>query len=396
MENLFRKYLNNQCTPREVKELLQYFSASENETALRDLIGGTLEVADAETEVGLSEKVFEEIRKQIDEEKAKFVPLFKRTGFRVAAAAVLLIGVIIGYSLLNRNDSENDKKETAKTNVAKPDIAPGGDKAILTLADGSQIILDNAVNGDLAAQGNVKLVKLDGQIAYNSVGSPLKDGEEVLFNTISTPRGGQYQLVLADGSKVWLNAASSLRFPASFVGNERRVELTGEGYFEVAKYSGMPFKVSVAGKEEVEVLGTHFNINAYSNEATIKTTLLEGSVKVSVTGSGLAANDSRLLSSGQQSQLTTNGQFIVERQVDLNEVIAWKNGKFDFKELDIQTTMRQIERWYDVEVSYRGAITDEEFIGVISRNVNISQILEMLEKTGAVKFEIEGKRIIVK
>jgi len=197
-------------------------------------------------------------------------------------------------------------------------------------------------------------------------------------------------LTLSDGSKVWLNAASSLRYPASFVGNERKVELTGEGYFEVAKNASMPFKVNVAGKGEVEVLGTYFNINSYADEATINTTLLEGKVKVS------ALNNQQTLSPGQQAQIAGDGQINLNKNVNVEAVMAWKNGKFIFENADIKSVMRQVEKWYDVEIVFNGNITTEEFVGIISRNVNVSQILKMLEKTGTVKFEIEGKRIIVK
>ena len=202
-------------------------------------------------------------------------------------------------------------------------------------------------------------------------------------------------MVLADGSKVWLNAASSLRFPATFTGSERKVELTGEGYFEVAKNAAMPFKVDVAGKGEVEVLGTHFNINAYEDEATINTTLLEGKIKLTATDSRLPAHDSWLLSPGQQAQLSANGGISLNRNPDTEEVMAWKNGKFHFGEAaDIQTIMRQIARWYDVQVEYKGKVT-EHIGGTISRNVNVSKVLEMLEMTGTVNFWVNGKKVTV-
>jgi transmembrane sensor len=394
MQNLFRKYLDNQCSPEELKELLQHFNAGENEILLRSLIAERLELIDKDDDQSkwtlATDKVYVAIKKHINGEKIKVVPVFRKRWFQIAAAAVLILCGFVLYNMVGKNNSP--QQEIVKTKTEQQDIAPGGNKAVLTLADGSQIILDSAANGNLASQGNAKVIKLDGQLAYNTSGS----STEVLYNTITTPKGGQYQLVLADGSKVWLNAASSLRYPATFSGNERKVELTGEGYFEIAKNSSMPFRVNVAGKSEVEVLGTHFNINAYSDEVSINTTLLEGIVKVSATGSGLTTKDSKLLSPGQQAQQNSTGQIAVKKNNDIDEVMAWKNGKFIFQDADIQSIMRQIERWYDVEVSFNGNITKEQFVGLIPRNVNISQILKMLEKTGTVKFEIVGKKVIVK
>ncbi|HQW45168.1 MAG TPA: FecR domain-containing protein, partial [Chitinophagaceae bacterium] len=277
------------------------------------------------------------------------------------------------------------KTPIVKTTPEKNDVAPGGNKAILTLADGSTIILDNAANGSLTEQGNTKVIKLDdGQLAYNTLN---EKPTEIVYNTISTPRGGQYQLTLADGTKVWLNAASTLRFPATFSGNERKVELTGEGYFEVAKNAAMPFKVSV-NNMTVEVLGTHFNINSYSDEASIKTTLLEGAVKVT---NGDAV---QMLSPSNQAQLTADGEIRLNRNVDIEDVVAWKNGIFNFSGTAIENIMRQISRWYDLDVSYEGAISKETFSGVVSRNSNLSQVLKIMEQAG-VKFKIEGKKIIV-
>lgn len=343
-----------------------------------------------------AKKLLERIREKINS-TGKPAKIIRMNFWKKAVAAAVIVMLGTGTFLLLNNKRE---KEIAKVNPYKPkpiDIAPGGNKAVLTLADGSQIILDSAANGNLASQGNTNVIKLDnGQLTYNGSGSPLGDGGEVLYNTISTPRGGQYQLVLADGTKVWLNAASSLRFPASFTGGERKVELKGEGYFEVAKNTSMPFKVNVAGKEEVEVLGTHFNINSYVDETIINTTLLEGKVKViSVINSELKTQNSQLLSPGQQAQLTATGQIFINKSPAIDEVMAWKNGKFQFGEsADIATIMRQIARWYDVEVEYKGTVT-EHIGGTISRDVKVSKVLEMLEMTGSVKFQMSGRKVIV-
>ncbi|HQW44934.1 MAG TPA: FecR domain-containing protein, partial [Chitinophagaceae bacterium] len=207
-----------------------------------------------------------------------------------------------------------------------------------------------------------------------------------------TPRGGQYQVTLSDGTQVWLNAASSIRFPVVFTGTERKVEITGEAYFEVAKNKAMPFKVT-AGSSEVEVLGTHFNINSYTDEPYIKTTLLEGSVKVTVPASA-AGQSSKILQYGQQTAVNKEGKISVLNNADLEEAVAWKNGRFQFKSADLKTILRQISRWYDADVEYRGNV-NIHFTGQLPRNDNVNKVFEKLALTGEVNFKVEGKKIIV-
>lgn len=307
----------------------------------------------------------------------------------MTAAAAIVLMLTAGYWFYSQQKTGTTQQPVAAEQVN--DAAPGGNKAVLTLADGSVVVLDAAQNGVLSQQGATSVQKTDdGKIAYNSRES---GNDEVLYNTISTPKGGQYQMTLADGSKVWLNAASSLRFPVAFTGKERVVELTGEAYFEVAKNKSKPFKVNVAGVSEIEVLGTHFNINAYTDEAAVTTTLLEGKVKVS--GTGNKAGNALLLAPGEQSQFYTNGELTKNNTADVEAVTAWKNGKFNFgEEASIEMVMRQITRWYDLEVEYKGEVKGS-IGGSISRNVNASKVLEMLEMTGAVKFKMEGKKVIV-
>ena len=255
----------------------------------------------------------------------------------------------------------------------------------------AKIVLDNVKNGSITQQGNVTISKLtDGQLAYHSSN---EKSSGVLYNSITTPRGGQYQLILSDGSKVWLNAASSIRFPTRFNGTERKVEISGEAYFEVSKNAAIPFKVYIKtsdGEDEiVEVLGTHFNINSYGDEFDIKTTLLEGSVKVS------KGKNRQTLTPGQQADLKNNGLLYLIKDANIDEVMAWKNGKFQFDEAtDLTTIMKQIARWYDIEIEYKEKITSH-IGGSISRDVNISEVLEMLEMTGTLKFQINGKKVIV-
>jgi ferric-dicitrate binding protein FerR (iron transport regulator) len=300
--------------------------------------------------------------------------------FRIAAAASIILCVSIGgYFLIHKN---KPTQQTAQTH----DIAPGGNRAILTLSNGRTIDLSAAKNGKLANQGSMVISKnANGQIVYadSEDNSPSQNNG---FNIAATPRGGQYQLVLADGTKVWLNAASSIKYPVVFNGNERRVELTGEAYFEVAHNKEKPFRV-ISNGQQVEVLGTQFNINAYGDENAVKTTLLEGSVKVS------SAGKDKILKPGEQAQL--EGGNIRVAEVDVDEVMAWKNGFFYFKDANIQGVMKELARWYDVEVKYDGVLPSRAFSGEIPRNVNASQILDILTFK-KIHYQIDGKTIIIK
>lgn len=303
------------------------------------------------------------------------------TAWKVAAMLILVTSV--GAYFYFDKMSERQIATTNTARKSKNDIAPGGNKAILTLSDGSAIVLDSASKGTLAQQGSTKILKLDdGKLSYEATAG----SSEVLYNTISTPRGGQYQLELPDGSKVWLNAASSLRFPTAFSGNERNVELTGEGYFEIAKNANKPFHVMV-NDMTVEVLGTHFNVNAYDDEETVKTTLLEGLVKIN------AATASNELKPGQQAQVDKKKNIKVVN-ADVDEAVAWKNGFFTFSNADLPTVLRQLSRWYDVQITYEGAIPQRQFKGEMQRDLNLSEVLKILE-TNNVHFKIVDKRLMV-
>ena len=306
----------------------------------------------------------------------------------VAAAAVLIVLSFTAYFFYSGNDRPHVVKKTLPPALnAAQEVSPGGNKAILTLADGTKVILDSAQNGTITQVGGVQVIKLsNGQLLYD----PRKATPgQVQYNTITTPIGGQYQLVLADGSRVWLNAASSLRFPSFFSGSERSVELTGEGYFEIAHNPSMPFHVNV-NDMKVAVLGTHFNINSYADEEVMKTTLLEGSVKVERHG------QKELLKPGEQVvfDLSTN-DMQKKRQVDIEEVIAWKEGRFRFTNMSIEQIMRQVARWYNVDIQYNGKITGDLFSGDVSRQDDVSELLEILEATKSVSFSLEGRKIIV-
>jgi hypothetical protein len=299
---------------------------------------------------------------------------------RIAAAASLIMCLAFGGYLLVR---KQPVQQIVQNQVNG--LVPGGNKAILTLASGRQIILTNARNGKVAEEVNTAINKTaDGSVIYHE--QPVGESTVLLYNTMSTPRGGQYHLTLADGTNIWLNSASSIKYPTAFTGNERRVELTGEAYFEVAHNAEKPFRI-ISNGQMVEVLGTHFNINAYPDEQEIKTTLLQGSVKIR------SANQNYLLQPGQQSTLKNGTVHITTGDTD--EAVAWKNGIFHFNDAGIESVMRQLSRWYDVDVKYEGQIKERTFSGEISRNVNASQILDALSFK-KIHYSIDGRTIIIK
>jgi ferric-dicitrate binding protein FerR (iron transport regulator) len=382
-----RKLLSeSEWTSKEMQWLLSYLENSDGAELIQLMQKHFSD--DLENSKGISPETSAKLFKAIhDKIKADSKPARRYViPLRKIAVAASVIGLLLLSALLlfNLNTSKGTLNAKVNEQRFKNDVLPGGDKATLTLADGSTVILDEAKNGILAQQGSSKIIKVGGKLLYDPTD---KNSKDVVYNTISTPKGGQYQLELPDGSLVWLNATSSIHFPTSFAGKERRVAITGEAYFEVAKNRDMPFIVTVNGAE-VQVLGTHFNVNAYSDEDNVKTTLLEGSVKI-VHGANI-----NMLKPGQQSQLTTDGLIKVVSNVDVDGVVAWKNGMFDFENAGIETVMRQLSRWYDVEIEYKGK-TDDLFIAEMRRNIKLSDALKALELTGKVKFEIQGKKIIV-
>ena len=319
------------------------------------------------------------------------IPTFApRLWYQLGVAASILI--LIATSLFfytNRTPVNKLALEVVEPKKAAV-ILPGDDKAILTLSDGTRIILEDAKNGILANQAGVSIQKTsDGELLYsfsNSANSVTQAEDNILYNKIETPIGGKYQVNLPDGSKVWLNSSSSLRFSALFNGDTREVELSGEAYFDVSKNKSKPFRV-ITKDQIVEVLGTQFNINSYSDEGPIKTTLIEGSVKI------IYKDKVVLLSPGQQFQPKELVSAVLE--ADTEEVVAWKEGYFVFKNEDIKSIMRKLSRWYNVEVSYSGDIPEVGFGGNISRSKDISEVLDVLQLTNAIHFKVEGRRITV-
>ena len=374
---LYEKYKQGLCTPEEQKLLMDYADEINlSGTPWDESILGDQEKIKAE--------IYGKLQKQLSP-RGKVKVLWIT---RWAAAAILLLSLSFGvYTLVSHPKKAPVLVKNSRVNI-KNDILPGGNKAILRLANGSVIVLNNVKNGIIARQGNVNIQKTgNGQLIY-AVNDHNANNSPDNINTVSTPRGGQYELILPDGSKVWLNAASSLSFPTEFTGAERNVKLTGEAYFEVAKNKSKPFKISV-NNMKVEVLGTHFNIMAYDDEANIKTTLMEGAVKIADGAS------QTLLKPGQQAVLNKINNHINVNYVNTGDAIAWKNGHFVFNHEDIQEVMRKVSRWYDVDIEYGSEIPDDHFEGSINRSVNVSKVIDMLELTGQVHFKIQGRRITV-
>ncbi|MBS1664169.1 MAG: FecR domain-containing protein [Bacteroidetes bacterium] len=304
---------------------------------------------------------------------------FRLRAIKGTAAAAILLSIIWGTThFLKQNQPIPTIAQ--KHQDTKQDIPPGTNKAILKLASGKLIDLDDARAGAITG-ANAEIVK--GTSGAKLCYAP---GQEPEINMVSTPRGGQYQIRLADGSTVWLNASSSLRFPTAFTGPDRTVELTGEAYFDIAKKSNIPFLVKI-NNTTVEVLGTEFNINGYDDEPSLKTTLVTGAVRVETAGKTL------LLKPGQQTASQAEGLHLTPNP-DLEESLAWKNGTFNFNKLDITTIMRQISRWYDVDIVYEGPKPSGHFSGIISRNTPVSTVLKMLEY-GGVHCKVAGKKIVI-
>lgn len=377
--DLIEKYEKDLATTAEAEELDQWYDSFEQED-------GYVAHMEERERAAFSQRLFGQIDQQIEAGLSRSFPK-SRPVFRWLAAAMVLITLGLGLYFY-ANFRETGKVLYPSQYASK--ILPGGNKAILTLSDGSEISLTDAENGALTKQSGIKIIKTaDGHLVYDASAS---GASSEAVNTITTPRGGQYQINLPDGTKVWLNAASSLKFPLTFTDQKNRiVELSGEAYFEVAKNKHQPFKVITAvrpdqeGREQIiEVLGTHFNVNAYPDEESIRTTLLEGSIRL---------NNKLTLKPSQQSIFAYDHFHVVP--ADTEEAVAWKNGYFMFANEDLRSIMRKISRWYNLEIVYQGKTTDNTFIGTVSRFKEVSEVLNILELTKTVHFKIEGRKITV-
>ncbi|PUZ24254.1 FecR family protein [Chitinophaga costaii] len=382
-KDLFEKFIRNQCSEAEIAALLHFFEDPAQEEVLRHLLDEQLAKEPAPgmlNGIDLDQKekiILAHLQPALPPASTSSKPIRKLWPAIAAAAAAVVFVVAAGLYLHTQRRLESP-------------IFPGGSMARLTLYNGKIILLDSSKSGQVIKEDNITIGKTKtGQLVFD-LSTVQEEAARTGYNTITTPAGGQYQVVLQDGTQVWLNAASSIRFPAAFSSASRVVELQGEAYFEVAKISNtkgrIPFFVKSAG-QEVEVLGTHFDVDSYSDEPFTKTTLLEGSVSVK------AAGQQRIIKPGEQSRLKSGVLNVLA--VNAEDEIAWKNGNFQFNEADIQTVMRAISRWYNVTVVFEGPPTQETFGGTISRSKNLREVLNSLEETGAVKFLIDGRTVKV-
>ena len=400
---LFQKYFDKTATPEERAEFIRLTASDEHAMELRSLMQQAWVASEQSPPIFNEDQSQSMLRNVLEQAKSPGqsapampapAPIRRIPWARTAAAAAILILVIGGITLWQRHATADSKIAKANPEILKPAIVPGSNKATLTLDDGSTVTLDSLHTGTLATQGKTRIIQLaSGRLTYHTAtpdnaATRTSAATATLYNTVRTPRGGQYQVTLPDGSKVWLNAATSLRFPTAFTGKDRTVELTGEAYFEIEKNKDQPFRVKV-GEMTVGVLGTHFNIMAYGNEGSVNTSLLQGSVRVEQAG------QARLLQPGQESRLNiTTGQLLVA-QADTDQAVAWKNGLFQFDGATLETVMHQVERWYDVEVRYEGDVP-KHFSGQIPRSASLPQVLHMLDLAGKTRFTLEGRTVVVK
>lgn len=383
---LWEQYLSGNMSRSERTEFRSLLEDPANQEYFRQLLNSSME--DTAIPFRADAKKEEHIRQLMGKISPNTTPVVHRTHFlrrnwfRYAAAITLLLGAGTYFLLKPATDTgivKEDHDRLIKT------IQPGKDRAILTLADGSTILLDSAGNGAIAQQGNTRIMKdADGKIVYGPNGSA---DAVTMMNTMQTPRGGKYQLTLPDGTKVWLNAASSITFPVAFNAQERKVTITGEAYFEVASDKSRPFSVS-GGRANVQVLGTFFNINAYDDERDLKVTLLNGSVKVE----DLQSMTTTLLAPGQQAQL--GASLTTTKTADISQVMAWKNDLFNFEDLGLADAMRQISRWYDIKVVYENGVPKTQLWGKMSRNTSFERMLRNLKDIG-VNYRINNRKELI-
>jgi hypothetical protein len=363
---LIDKCLDGNASPAEQRLLEEYYSRLQEE-------GGA--AMEPDQELLLKEKIYQAIEAGIKKPGLKSVAGWKK----LAIAASLFLAIGLGFYLINFKSRQQHKEEMLSQSASRvEDLPPGRDAAILTLADGKIVNLEKAP-GNIVNSNGMQIINTNGLLQYQGKTSD----HRLVYNTLSTARGNQYQLQLEDGTKVWLNSASTLRFPVAFKGAERKVELSGEAYFEVAHNPAKPFKV-VMDKQVIEVLGTHFNVNGYKDEAVVRTTLLEGSLRTSI-----ANGESSLIKPGEQSVLR-DAHLTINHSPDVEKVMAWKNGWFEFDQMDLDAIMRQVSRWYDVDIEYEGNLPNEKYGGRIRKSLPLSAVIDMMKMNG-VECSLNGK-----
>jgi transmembrane sensor len=385
---LLHKYFNNTIEQEECKELFQYIDEGDKDI-LSDAVDELLFQDGGEVNFDnfQAENIFKRISADPRFTGHQHTKWHQSRWLQVAAILLVSLSFSLYFYLSDSKTYSNEQVSHSAPAKAPNPIVPGSSKAILTLANGQRIPLNGTTNEEISKQAGISISKnKDGKtFCYASVASTAK---QPTINRIETPKGGEFQIVLADGTKVWLNSASSLTFPDSFSGDKREVKLTGEGYFEVAKDRKKKFLVNV-NDATIEVLGTHFNISSYQDEGSILTTLLEGSVKLSKN------NNHVILKPGQQASVAHTASQIKVSEIDVAEVMAWKNGIFFFKREDVKSVMKKVARWYDIDVEYRGNMQGKVLQGTISRFENIEKLMNAFELTGALHYKIEGRRVII-
>ncbi|MFY0255195.1 FecR family protein [Chitinophaga sp. 30R24] len=366
-QELLKRYREGLCTREEKKKIETWFRHVQQTTNWK---------VPEEENTATRDRMYDRIVQQIDvlETVPLKVAFIRRYRWKIAAAVLLLIGIgnVILWQL-------RPVQHQVIANNPAAQLPPGTTGAMLTLSNGQQILLDSTNNGVLATQGDAKIIKDNGQVAYQASAQT----QEAVYNTITTPVGRTFKVVLPDSTQVWLNAASSITYPTAFTGKERMVSINGEAYFTVAHRAKQPFRVK-AGKEIIEDLGTSFNVNVYPDEPSQKITLVEGAIKVRL----------QQLKPAEQAIIALSGAMTLLEDVEVENVVAWKNGNFHFNSVDIYTIMRQVARWYNIKVEYQASV-DETFSGGISRSANLSELLHILETTGKIHFEIKDRTIII-
>lgn len=380
LETLLKKYNAGECTPEEKLWLEQWYLSFEW-SKVDDISNIQLQKLKEDTWNNLRQS---EYQSPEENNRLSGKSAFKRKWWYYGAAAALLTVCFIPVWMRHK-PVQTIAVPVAKDSIKTNDYLPGISKALLVMANGSVITLDSTGTGELKEADGTKIKTQSGQLVYHTLS---ESNSPVLYNTLNIPRGAEYRLVLADGSKVWMNAASSLRFPVRFTGKERIVYLTGEAYFEVAKNPAKPFKVKMNDDMEVEVMGTHFNIMAYDDESWIRTTLTEGSVKVKSRG------ENTFLIPSQQAALQKNTRKLLVKEVDIDKEIAWKNGITEFNDDELPYIMRQLSRWYDVEVSFEGEVPKGTYNGSIPRKATLSEVMKILRLAG-VKYWLDNKRVVI-
>ncbi|HWB94440.1 MAG TPA: FecR domain-containing protein [Puia sp.] len=382
--DIFNRLLEGRVSPDEAETLIEWLARDEQDPEAKALVLTQLrQVIDEEQISGeLRNKLAAKLPAILARETSRRPSIV--TWMRYSSVAAVLLLVCAGiYILSNRQQA---KPPIVAKIPAKRDIAPGKQGAILTLADGSTMVLDSLGDGVVATQNGTKVTLDNGRLAYSANATPTST-TAIAYNTMTTPKGREFQLTLPDGTKVWLDAASSIHYPTAFTGSQREVDVSGEAYFEVAKDNRHPFLVKIDETTRVQVLGTHFNINAYSDEASINTTLLQGSVRV------ISNGEKAVLKPGQQAQTKQNK--ILVTNADTEKVMAWKNGIFDFQDASLEEVMRQLQRWYDIDVVYEKKIPKIEFIGKMGRDLSLSEVLGGLQLS-KVHFRLEeGRKLVV-